>query len=142
MSRRSASTVVLGLALAATVPPSSFAQELDRRMFDALRGPSLFPGEPAIAAAPAPGSIPGAALGAADEPERRGSEPEEAAGSEPASASGGRRLFADDEEGYEGGRGLITLEGISGMFLNPTSGTLPARSLTAQYCVGILERNE
>jgi hypothetical protein len=56
--------------------------------------------------------------------------------------SDGRRAFADDHEGYQGGRGLITLEGISGMFLNPTSGTLPARSLTAQYCVAILERNE
>lgn len=43
---------------------------------------------------------------------------------------------------YDGGRGLITLEGISGMFLNPTSGTLPAGALTAQYCVAILEKNE
>jgi hypothetical protein len=54
----------------------------------------------------------------------------------------GRRVFGDDERGYEGGRGLITLEGVTGMFLNPTSGTLPARSLTAQYCIAILERNE
>ena len=38
-------------------------------------------------------------------------------------------------EGYEGGRGLITLEGPSGMFINPTSGTLPKKAATAQYCV-------
>jgi hypothetical protein len=36
--------------------------------------------------------------------------------------------------GYEGGRGLLTLEGPSGMFINPTSGTLPAGAFTAQAC--------
>ena len=35
---------------------------------------------------------------------------------------------------YEGGRGLITTEGPSGMFINPTSGTLPAHAATLQYC--------
>jgi hypothetical protein len=64
------------------------------------------------------------------------------AGAAAADAAGGRRFLGDDEEGYEGGRGLITLEGVSGMFLNPTSGTLPARSITAQYCVAILERDD
>ena len=47
----------------------------------------------------------------------------------------------DDPEDYVPGRGLITLEGVSGMFLNPTSGTLPAGSLTGQYCTAILEQN-
>ena len=35
---------------------------------------------------------------------------------------------------YEGGRGLITTEGPSGMFINPTSGTMPAHAATLQYC--------
>jgi hypothetical protein len=35
---------------------------------------------------------------------------------------------------YEAGRGLITLEGPSGMFINPTSATLPSGAFTAQYC--------
>ena len=35
---------------------------------------------------------------------------------------------------YEGGRGLLTIEGPSGLFINPTSGTLPAHAFTAQYC--------
>ena len=35
---------------------------------------------------------------------------------------------------YEGGRGLLTMEGPSGLFINPTSGTLPAHAFTAQYC--------
>jgi hypothetical protein len=35
---------------------------------------------------------------------------------------------------YEGGRGLITLEGPAGLFINPTSGTLPAGAATLQYC--------
>jgi hypothetical protein len=38
------------------------------------------------------------------------------------------------EEDYIGGRGLLTLEGPTGMFMNPTSGTLPAGAFTAQYC--------
>lgn len=35
---------------------------------------------------------------------------------------------------YEGGRGLITTEGPSGLFINPTSGTMPAHAATLQYC--------
>lgn len=42
---------------------------------------------------------------------------------------------AKGEEGYEAGRGLITLEGPSGLFINPTSATLPKDAGTAQYCV-------
>jgi hypothetical protein len=38
------------------------------------------------------------------------------------------------EAQYEGGRGLLTIEGPSGLFINPTSGTLPAHAFTAQYC--------
>lgn len=37
--------------------------------------------------------------------------------------------------GYEGGRGLITLNGVAGMFINPTSGTMPEKSVTLQYCI-------
>lgn len=36
---------------------------------------------------------------------------------------------------YEGGRGLITLQGPTGMFINPTSGTMEAGHFTAQYCM-------
>lgn len=39
------------------------------------------------------------------------------------------------QEDYEGGRGLITLEGPAGMFINPTSGTIPEGYATVQYCV-------
>lgn len=39
------------------------------------------------------------------------------------------------EAPYEAGRGLITLEGPSGMFINPTSATLPKGAYTAQYCI-------
>ncbi len=35
---------------------------------------------------------------------------------------------------YEGGRGLITLEGPTGLFINPTSGTMPGGAATLQYC--------
>ena len=41
---------------------------------------------------------------------------------------------APDHGIYEGGRGLITTEGPSGMFINPTSGTMPAHAATLQYC--------
>jgi hypothetical protein len=37
-------------------------------------------------------------------------------------------------EDYVGGRGLLTIEGPTGMFINPTSGTMPAGAFTAQYC--------
>jgi len=40
---------------------------------------------------------------------------------------------------YEGGRGLITMQGMSGMFQNPTSGTLPQGALTVQWCILVLE---
>jgi hypothetical protein len=46
-------------------------------------------------------------------------------------------IFAADDVSYTGGRGLITLEGISGLFLNPTSGTLRQSQLTLQYCAAI-----
>lgn len=39
------------------------------------------------------------------------------------------------EKPYEAGRGLITLEGPSGMFINPTSATLPKGAFTWQYCL-------
>src|SRR5215207_2552236 len=39
-----------------------------------------------------------------------------------------------EEEEYIGGRGLLTMEGPTGLFINPTSGTLPAGAFTAQYC--------
>ncbi len=42
---------------------------------------------------------------------------------------------------YLGGRGLITFEGVSGMFLNPTSGTLGSGQFTVQYCIAALEQN-
>jgi hypothetical protein len=41
-------------------------------------------------------------------------------------------------ENYISGRGLITTELVTGMFLNPTSGTLRQGSFSAQYCIGIL----
>lgn len=40
---------------------------------------------------------------------------------------------------YVGGRGLITAEGPTGMFLNPTSGTAAKGQLTAQVCALIFE---
>lgn len=39
-----------------------------------------------------------------------------------------------EEKPYEASRGLLTLEGPSGMFINPTSATLPAGALTVQAC--------
>ncbi len=38
------------------------------------------------------------------------------------------------EPPYEAGRGLLTLQGPTGMFINPTSATLPQGSFTIQYC--------
>src|SRR5688572_23844625 len=40
-----------------------------------------------------------------------------------------------EEEPYRASRGLITLEGPSGMFINPTSATLPQGKFTIQYCL-------
>jgi hypothetical protein len=48
-------------------------------------------------------------------------------------------FFAKNDASYSGGRGLITFEGISGMFLNPTSGTLGQGQFTPQYCATILD---
>ena len=42
---------------------------------------------------------------------------------------------AQQAESYEAGRGLISLEGPSGMFINPTSATLPEGASTVQYCI-------
>jgi hypothetical protein len=43
------------------------------------------------------------------------------------------QLFASNNDtGYSGGRGLITASGPTGMFLNPTSGTLARGSISAQ----------
>lgn len=38
------------------------------------------------------------------------------------------------EDIYNGGRGLITLTGPTGLFINPTSGTIGEGGATAQYC--------
>lgn len=42
-------------------------------------------------------------------------------------------FFANDGDAYLGGRGLITNQGPTGMFLNPTSGTMPKGQFTAQF---------
>jgi hypothetical protein len=42
---------------------------------------------------------------------------------------------------YEAGRGLLTLQGPSGMFINPTSATLPQGKFTLQYCNFYPENN-
>jgi hypothetical protein len=50
--------------------------------------------------------------------------------------------FAGNNGNYtKGARGLVTLEGITGMYLNPTSGTLAAGKLTTQYCVAMLKQD-
>jgi hypothetical protein len=45
------------------------------------------------------------------------------------------------DDSYKGGRGLITAQGMTGMFLNPTSGTLPQGHLTIQYCVLLFQND-
>lgn len=42
------------------------------------------------------------------------------------------KLFANNEDNYNGGRGLITASGPTGMFLNPTSGTLAKGQVSVQ----------
>jgi hypothetical protein len=42
------------------------------------------------------------------------------------------QFFANNDTGYIGGRGLITASGPTGMFLNPTSGTLARGNISAQ----------
>jgi len=48
------------------------------------------------------------------------------------SESGTPKFFANNEGDYRGGRGLITASGPTGMFLNPTSGTLTKGAISAQ----------
>ena len=50
-------------------------------------------------------------------------------------------VAADDDSGHIviGGHGNITVEGPTGLFLNPTSGTLSKGELILQYCAAILE---
>ncbi|MEX2215506.1 MAG: hypothetical protein WD768_15335 [Phycisphaeraceae bacterium] len=52
-----------------------------------------------------------------------------------AAESSGFMAFFNNPEGYTGGRGLISLQGMSGMFINPTSGTLNQGQLTVQWCI-------
>ncbi|MEZ5324082.1 MAG: hypothetical protein R3F19_03360 [Verrucomicrobiales bacterium] len=44
-------------------------------------------------------------------------------------------------DSFEAGRGLLTLEGPSGMFINPTSATLPRNTFTLQYCFFLPQNN-
>jgi len=55
---------------------------------------------------------------------------------EPITASSGKdvSITSDLAPPYEANRGLVTLHGPSGMFINPTSATLPANAFTIQYC--------
>jgi hypothetical protein len=46
--------------------------------------------------------------------------------------SGAPKFFANNDNNYRGGRGLITASGPTGMFLNPTSGTLSKGNISAQ----------
>ena len=46
-----------------------------------------------------------------------------------------KMITPPEEEPYRASRGLITLEGPSGMFINPTSATLPQGKFTIQYCL-------
>ena len=48
------------------------------------------------------------------------------------SESGAPKFFANNDGAYRGGRGLITASGPTGMFLNPTSGTLAKGGISAQ----------
>jgi len=50
-------------------------------------------------------------------------------------------MYKPTPAAYEAGRGLITLEGPSGMFINPTSATLGAGSATLQYCMFLPNQN-
>lgn len=50
-----------------------------------------------------------------------------------------RLTDAPDAPAYVGGRGLITDELVTGMFLNPTSGTLAKYEATLQYCALIFK---
>jgi hypothetical protein len=48
---------------------------------------------------------------------------------------------AEEPAPYEAGRGLLTTEGPSGLFMNPTSATLPQGAFTAQYCFFLPEND-
>ncbi|HEV8307789.1 MAG TPA: hypothetical protein VGW35_08975 [Methylomirabilota bacterium] len=49
---------------------------------------------------------------------------------------------AQEDRRDSGGRGLITFEGPAGLFINPTSGTLPRGQFTPQYCVALFEQED
>ena len=53
-------------------------------------------------------------------------------------------VAADKDSGHIiiGGHGNITVEGPTGLFLNPTSGILAEGELIVQYCAAILEDAE
>ena len=53
--------------------------------------------------------------------------------------SGALKFFANNEGAYSGGRGLITASGPTGMFLNPTSGTLTKGAISAQVFGSIIK---
>lgn len=53
---------------------------------------------------------------------------------EPVTVSGKEITTTTADVPYEANRGLVTLRGPSGMFINPTSATLPANTFTIQYC--------
>ena len=53
--------------------------------------------------------------------------------------SGAPKFFANNEGAYSGGRGLITASGPTGMFLNPTSGTLTKGAISAQVFGSIIK---
>ena len=54
----------------------------------------------------------------------------------------GGTLGVTKEAAYVGGRGLITDELVTGMFLNPTSGTLRQYEFTLQYCALIFHAGD
>jgi hypothetical protein len=49
------------------------------------------------------------------------------------------KFFANNEGDYSGGRGLITASGPTGMFLNPTSGTLTKGAISAQVFGSVIK---
>ena len=55
------------------------------------------------------------------------------------SESGTPKLFANNDGAYNGGRGLITASGPTGMFLNPTSGTMQKGDISAQVFGSVIK---
>ncbi len=55
------------------------------------------------------------------------------------SDSGTPKLFANNDGAYNGGRGLISASGPTGMFLNPTSGTMSKGEISAQVFGSVLK---